>query len=98
MVLEGLDILDLNQEYVSRLSRLDLERPRQIVDFCQVDVLHIIGAIIVLDLAARPIEALNLNNFTILNGSAEGHWHSVSIGCQCVEFPYHQGAIYSEQN
>ena len=82
MVLEGLDILDLNQEDVSGLSCLDLERPRQIVDFCQVDVLHIIGTIIVLDLAARPIEALNLDNFTILDGSAEGHWHSFSTGCQ----------------
>ena len=46
MVLEGLDVLNLNEEDVTWLGGLDLEGPGEIVDLSQIDVLHIVGTII----------------------------------------------------
>lgn len=42
-----LDVHDLDEQDIARLSGLDLERPRQVVDFGQVNIFHIVGAIIV---------------------------------------------------
>jgi hypothetical protein len=42
-----LDIHYLDEQDIARLSGLDLERARQVVDFGQVDIFHIVGAIIV---------------------------------------------------
>lgn len=72
VLLEGLYVLDFHEENVARLGSFDLEWARQIVDPGQVDILHVIGAVVVLDLAACPIEAFNLDHFVILDRSAEG--------------------------
>jgi hypothetical protein len=96
MLLEWLDVLDLNEENIARLGRLDLEWAGQIVDLGQVDILHIVGAIIVLDLAACPIETFNFDHFVVLDRSAEGDYGCVSIGCSNCTVPYCQDAICSE--
>lgn len=49
------------------------------MDLSQINVLHIIGAVVVLDLAACPVDALDFNDLTVLDGSTEGHWIMGSI-------------------
>lgn len=81
VLLEWLDVLDLNEENITWLGRLDLKWAGQIMDPGQVDILHIIGAIIILDLAACPIETFNFDHLVVLDRSAEGDYGGVSIGC-----------------
>ena len=64
--------MNFDEKDVARLGSLDLKRARQIVDPGQVDILYVIGAVVVLDLAACPIEAFNLHHLIVLDGSAEG--------------------------
>lgn len=81
VVLEWLNILDLDEQDIAGLSSLDLEWAGKIVDLRQVDILHIVRAIVVLDLAACPVEALDLDHFVILDRSVEGDYGRVSTGC-----------------
>lgn len=53
-VLERLNVHDLDKEQVPWLGALDLEGPGKVVDPGEVDILYIVGAVVVLDLAARP--------------------------------------------
>ena len=78
VVLERLNILDFNEEDIAGFSGFDLERSREIVDLSQVDVLDIVGAVVVANLAACPIEAFDLDDFAVLDGAAEGNWVGVS--------------------
>lgn len=71
LILEGLHILNLNYQNVARFGSLNLERTAQIVDFRQIDVLHIIRAIVVANLPTSPVDAFNLYNFTVLDRAAE---------------------------
>lgn len=73
VVLEGLNVLDLHEKNVARLCCLDFKGTRQIVDLGQVDVLHVVGAVIVLDLASSPVHTLDLDGLTILDGPTEGY-------------------------
>lgn len=59
-MLKGLDILDLDDQHVALLGGLDLEGAGEVVDLGQVDVLHVVGAVVVADLAARPVDAFDL--------------------------------------
>ena len=79
LLLERLDVLDLDHKNVPRLCCLDLERAREIMDLSQIDVLHVIGAVVVFDLATSPVDALDLDDLAILDGSAEGDCVSESI-------------------
>lgn len=54
-VLERLHIHDFDQKQVPRPGALDVKGPREVMDAGEVDVLHIVGRVVVLDLAARPI-------------------------------------------
>ena len=73
MVLEWLHVLDLHKENVSWLGCLDLEGAREIVDLRQVDILDVVGVVRVLDLAACPVQAFNLDSLAFLDGPAEGY-------------------------
>jgi len=79
LLLEGLDVLDLDHEHVTRLGCLDLEGTGKVVDLGQVNVLHIIGAVVILDLPARPVDTLDLDDLAVLDGAVEGHCGSESI-------------------
>lgn len=67
LLLEGLHVLDLDHKDIARLGVLDLKRPAQVVDFGQVDVLHVICAVVVPNLATSPIHAFNLYDFSIFD-------------------------------
>ena len=47
MFLVRLNIHNLYQQNITRLSGLNLERSRQVMDACEIDILHIIRTIIV---------------------------------------------------
>jgi hypothetical protein len=68
-----LDVLDLNNEDIAWFSSLNLKWAREIVDLGQVDIQHIICTVVISNLAASPVQALDLHNLAILDGSTEGH-------------------------
>jgi hypothetical protein len=85
VVLERLYILNLDEQYVAWLGGLDFERSRQVVDLSEINVLHVVGAVIVADLATRPIQTFDLHNLAVLDGTAEGYWtRLVAVGAQVV--------------
>jgi len=53
-VLKRLNIHDLYEQQIARHGALNLKGPREVMNLGQVDVLDIVGAVIVLDLAASP--------------------------------------------
>ncbi len=40
-------IHDLNQQDISGFGGLDFERAREVMDACEIDILHIIGTVII---------------------------------------------------
>lgn len=76
LLLKRLHILDLHDQNVARLSSLDLERPSQVVDLGQIDILHVVRAIVISNLPARPVHAFNLDDLAVLDRSVEGDWDS----------------------
>jgi hypothetical protein len=44
------------------------------VDFGQVDISDVICRVVVADLAAGPVEALDLDDFAVGNGADAGDW------------------------
>ena len=71
LFLEGLYVLDLDDEDVSWFGVLNFKRAGQVVDLGQVDVLHVICTVVVANLSSCPINALNLNDFSILDFGSE---------------------------
>jgi hypothetical protein len=74
LVFKGLHVRNLDKEYVAWFCGFDLERPRQVVDLGQVHVLDIVSVVGVLDLSSCPVQTLDLDGFTVLDGSAERDW------------------------
>ena len=72
LVLHWLNVLDLEDQDVAWLSGLDLERAGQVVDLGQVNRLHVVRAVIVADLTARPVDAFDLDDFVVFDGSVDG--------------------------
>jgi len=71
VVLQRLHILNINNEHIARLGSLNLEGPGEVVDLGQIDVANVVCRIIVLDLAARPVDTLNLYSLSVLDRSSE---------------------------
>jgi len=67
LLLQWLHVLNLDEEHIAGLSTLNVKRTGQVMDPCQVDVLHVVGTIIVANLSTSPIDALNLDNFSLLD-------------------------------
>lgn len=67
LLLERLNVLDFYKQYIAWLGRLDVEGTREVVNLREIDVLHIIRRIIILDLPPSPIEAFDLDNFVVLD-------------------------------
>lgn len=101
VVLERLDVLDLDQQNVAGLGGLDFEWSGQVVHLRQVDVLDVVGAVVVLDLSARPVQTFDLDCLAVLDGAAEGDYDtdvqqgSTVRGHFFVAGTYRQGAICS---
>lgn len=71
--LKRLHILDLNDEDVTWLRALDLERAGEVVYTGQVAVLDIVGAVVILDLATGPVYALDLDGLAWDDLAGEGN-------------------------
>jgi len=67
LVLEGLYILDVDQKNITRLGGLDLEWSSEVVNSSQIYISDVIRRIIVLDLSACPVDALDLDCFLVLD-------------------------------
>jgi len=72
LLFERLHILDLNEEYVTRLGRFDLKRAGEVMHPGEIDGLHVVGAVVVADLAARPVQAFDLDDLAVLDGAGKG--------------------------
>ena len=67
LILHRLDVLNLDKQNITRLSGFDLKWTSKVVDFGQVDVTHIICAVIVADLSSSPVYTLNLDHLSVLD-------------------------------
>ena len=74
LLLHGLHVLNLDEQYIAGLCTLDLEGPREIMNLSKVYVLHIVCTIIILNLPARPVNTLYLDDLAILNRSCKGYF------------------------
>lgn len=70
-VVKGLDVGDVDDEQVAGLGALDVKGASQVVDLGQVDVAHVVGAVVVADLPAGPVEAFDLDGFAGLDGAED---------------------------
>jgi hypothetical protein len=61
------DVEDLHLEQVARLRRRARDRPREVVHLREVDVLHVVRRVVVLDLAARPVDRLDAEDLALLD-------------------------------
>jgi hypothetical protein len=71
LILEGLHVLDLDEQNVAGRGALDVKGTRQVVDLGQVDVLDVVGRVVVADLPAGPVETFDLDDF-VVGDAADG--------------------------
>jgi len=64
--------LNLHNQHIARLGRLDLKGTGQIVDPRKIDISNVVGAVIVANLPAGPVDTLDLDDLVVLDGAAEG--------------------------
>ena len=74
MIFKRLNILNINDEHIARLSRLNLKGTRQVMDLRQIHVLNIFGIISILNLASRPVYAFDLDRLAILDRAGKGDY------------------------
>lgn len=72
LLLKWLHILDLHDEDITRFGAFHLKRARQVVNLREVDILHIVRAVIVANLSSCPIYTLHLEDLPIFNFGREG--------------------------
>ena len=53
------DVEDVDHQQVAGLRALDPDRAGQVVHLGEIDIAHVVGVVVVLDLAAGPVEALD---------------------------------------
>jgi hypothetical protein len=73
LLFHWLHVLNLNYQHVTRLCRLNVKRTGQVVDLGQVNVSHVISRVVVSNLPAGPVDALDLYNLIILDGAVRGY-------------------------
>lgn len=71
-MVEGLDVGDVDDEGVAGLGADNLEGACKVVDLGQVDVTYVVGAVVIADLPAGPVEAFDLDGFPWLDGADGG--------------------------
>ena len=74
LILKWLNVLDLNYEHIARLGCFNLERSGQVVNLGQINILHVISAVVVPNLSSSPVDAFNLDNLSILDRATEGNY------------------------
>ena len=73
LLLEWLHILDLHHEDISRFRAFHLKWAGQVVNLGEVDILHIVRAVIVADLPSCPIDTLHLEDLSVFDFGREGN-------------------------
>ena len=73
LFLERLHVLDLDNEDIARLCPFDVKGTGQIVDLGEVDILHVVRAIVVADLSPCPVDTFDLDDLAALDLSGKGH-------------------------
>lgn len=66
-------VLDLTHQNVRGHCRFHVEWLAQVMNMYQVDVMNIVCAVTVLDLAASPAEAFNISGFAVCDASTDGN-------------------------
>ena len=64
--------LDLDNQHIARLGRLDLKGTGQVVDPREINISDVVCAVVVADLPAGPVDTLDLDDLVVLDGAAEG--------------------------
>lgn len=72
LILQRLHVLNLYNQYIARFGMLDFEGSAEVVDLGQIDVLDVVCVVGVFDLAAGPVDAFDLDYFTICDLSSKG--------------------------
>lgn len=74
LIWKWLQVDYLDHEHISRFSTRHLERSRQVMDLCEIDVSNIVGVIVVLDLTSGPVNAFNVDYFAILDCASRRYY------------------------
>lgn len=69
LILEGLDVLDLDEQHIARHGGLDVEWTGQVVNLREVNRLDVVGRVVVFHLPAGPVKAFDLDHFVVCNFS-----------------------------
>ena len=80
LFLERLHVLDLDNKDVPGFRPFDVKGTGQIVDLGEVDILHIVRAIVVADLPPRPVDTFDLDDLAALDLAGKGHWKAALVG------------------
>ncbi len=67
LLLKWLYILDLYDQNISRFGPFYLKGARQVVNFGEIDVLHVVRAVIVANLSSCPIDTLHLEDLPVFD-------------------------------
>lgn len=76
LLVQRLNILNLQHQNIAWLRSLNIERARQVVDFGEVDIAHVVGAIIVSNLSTCPVYAFDFDYLAVLD-SSNGWYYSL---------------------
>jgi hypothetical protein len=74
LFLQRLNVEDLDQQHVAGLGTLNVKGPGEVVHPRQVDVEHVVSAVIVADLAAGPVDAFDFDRLVDGDGGHRRDW------------------------
>jgi hypothetical protein len=74
MVLKRLHVLDVHDQDITWLGGFDLEGSGQVMNLGQIDVADVVGRVIVFDLAAGPVDTLDLDCLAVFDGARGGNF------------------------
>src|SRR5690606_7238651 len=59
LIIKDANVQNIDDDDITWLSALDAYGTRKMVTWSEIDIANVVGAIVIADLAARPVEALN---------------------------------------
>lgn len=74
LIWKWLQVNYLDHEHISGFRAGHLERSRQVMNLCEIDVSNIVRIIIVLDLASGPVYAFDADDFAILDCASRRYY------------------------
>ena len=73
LVFERLNILNIDDQDITRFRRLDLEWTRQIMHTSEIDVANVVCTVVIANLSSGPVYAFDLDSLVILDRAAKGN-------------------------